>query len=267
MFSFLSKIYLQIEKYSLTIITLLFGITCWLFGFGNIDLLRLWYCIIMPILFILRIPDFIKKKYHHFFYEFCYFINILAIIILLFNYNINIIYPFLHGPLLLYSLVLKDKFNLTNLSETTSFALHSFGTIITYKIYWNNLETTILTLDTYFAYIKKCSFIYLSWFVIYSIYLFYYSGYSLTSLKYFAKLKENEKPNVINKLSYLVVHLILIFISTSFGIVLMHNYKLDKLFCFLQLIISLINGNINYNKKMTEAIKYDSKYYVNSHNE
>lgn len=251
MFSLLTKTYSFTIKYSVTLITILFGTTCWLFGNGNINILRLWYCIIMPLLFLLRIPDYIKRKYYHFFYELCYYINILSIIILLLNYDLKIIYPFLHGPLMSYSL-LKDKFSIINLNHATSFALHSFGTIITHKIYWNSqniLNISDLTTKTYFTYLKTCSLIYLTWLIPYCIYIFNYKGITLTSIKYYAKLKENEKPSFINKIYYLSFHIFLFFLSISFGIILMHSYELDTLFCILQMVVSLINGNKNYNIK------------------
>ena len=78
----------------------------------------------------------------------CYYINIIAIIILTNNWNIHLIYPFLHGPFIFYSLFFKDKFMPTDLSKTTSFALHTFGTIVTNRVYWkSNFALSIQNLN------------------------------------------------------------------------------------------------------------------------
>ena len=136
MISKVLKMYSYVEKYSMVIITVFLSITAWLLGNANLNLLKYWYCLLMPILIIMRIPDFIKKKYYHYFFELCYFLNILTIFILLGNADLKITYPFLHGTFICYSLFMKDKFMFDDLSSTTSFALHSFGTIITNKIYY-----------------------------------------------------------------------------------------------------------------------------------
>lgn len=258
MISKILKIYSYIEKHSITIITIFLTITAWLLGNANLNLLKYWYCFMMSILLIIRIPDFIKKNCYHYFFELCYFLNILTIFILLLNSNLKLTYPFLHGTFICYSLFMKDKFIFDDLSSTTSFALHSFGTIITKKIYWNNINTlsfSELTLKSYLYYLKLSTLIYLTWLMPYCIYAFLYNGNSITSIKHCNRLKSNEHPSLLHKIYYVLVHMLLVFISVSIGIIMMHSYLLDNIFCSIQVLTSLIRGNYTFN--MRNKVKED----------
>ena len=136
--------YSQNEYFSYIFLIFISLTTAWLLG-NNSSLLRLWYSVVMTILLCARSYDFRQKKYHHFLSEFCYYINFITIWYLLKNYDIKKIYPYLHGPLLLFSIVSGDAFIPHDLPRTTTFALHIFGTLITRKIYSNS--NYVLTMD------------------------------------------------------------------------------------------------------------------------
>jgi hypothetical protein len=220
--------------------------TGWILGNNNEKVIKYWYCVIMSLLLIIRIPDFRNKKYHHFFSEMCYFVNLLTIYFLLFNFDIKPIYPYLHGPLLFYAIFSGDAFVPNDLTKTTSFALHSFGTIISRHIYWNGNNTYNLddfNMYSYFYYIKTCMSIYLMWFIPYSFYVLWYKGKSLTMIKYTLKLKLDEEVKLFTKISYLIKHLIITLIIINMGIVSLYCYELNIFICALQLISGIIQGS------------------------
>ena len=163
--------------------------------------------------------------------------------------DVKPIYPYLHGPLLFYAIFSGDAFIPHDLPKTTSFALHSFGTIVTRHLYWNGSEILTLnnlTIDSYLHYLKICSGIYFLWFIPYSCYVFWYKGKSLTMIKYTLKLKEDDKVTFIIKISYLFKHMILTIFAISIGIILMHWYELDNFMCGMQLCSGIIQGSYYY---------------------
>ena len=167
------KIHSFINKFSSTFIILLISITSWLCGVSNINLLKYWFCLTMPFVLLLRFYDYIKKKYYHFLIELCYFINFLTIYFLIYDIDLKLLFPFLHGTFICYSLFLKDKIILNNMDTTTTFLIHSFSTITTHKIYWstnNYLTIFSLNVDSFIYYLKKCELLYLTWFIPYIIY-------------------------------------------------------------------------------------------------
>ena len=253
MYSILLKLYLLCKKYTIMINSLLLIITSWFIGYANIFLMKCWYCIAMTFLLLLRIPDFIEKKQHHYLFELCYYINILTIIIFICNYDISYIYPFLHGTFITYSLLMKDKFVYNDISKTTSLAIHSFSTIISFNVYWHYkiINMSVLTMKTYLYYLGISLLIYLGWLIPYSIYVYNYNGESITCVKYYNKLKTHEKVNLLHKIYYILVHMIAVFISVSIGIIMMHSYDLNKLLCGIQILSAIIYSNVDQNKLET----------------
>lgn len=263
------QIYSQVEYFSYMFSIGALVITGWILGYNDNSLLKYWYAFIMSLLLVIRIPDFNKKKYHHFFSEMCYFVNLLAIYFLLMDYDVKPIYPYLHGPLLLYAIASGDAFIPHELSKTTSFALHSFGTIVTRKLYWNGLKVLSfneLSLDSYSYYLKICIGIYFIWFIPYSSYVFWYKGKSLTMIKYTLKLNEDDHVSVITKIIYLLKHMIVTIMAISIGIILMHCNFLDNIMCALQVCSGIIQGSYYYYSggKKLKIIKF-IKYYFEKH--
>ena len=96
--------------------------------------------------------------------------------------------------------------------------MHTFGTIVTNRVYWKSnfaLSIQNLNFESYLFYLKPVILLYLTWLIPYSIYLFLYKGTKITSVKYYAKLKENEQPSNITKINYLLVHFLLIFLKNE----------------------------------------------------
>ena len=261
------KIYSQLEYFSYIFSLGILVFTGWMLGYNDHSLLKYWYSFIMSLLLVFRIGDFKQKKYHHFFSEMCYFVNILAIYFLLMEFDLKPIYPYLHGPLLLYAIVSGDAFIPHDLSKTTSFALHSFGTIITRRLYWNgqsNLSLIDLSLDSYFHYLKICMGIYFLWFIPYACYVFMYRGKSLTMIKYTLKLKEEDNVCFRIKLTYLLKHVILTMCSISIGIIMMHWKNLDNIMCGVQICSGIIQGSYYYSNGKKLKILYLIKDYLNN---
>ena len=252
------QIYTQLEYFSYMFSICALVATGWLLGNNDHLLLKYWYAFIMSLLMVMRIPDFKQKKYHHFLSEMCYFVNLLAIYFLLMDYDLKPIYPYLHGPLLLYAIASGDAFIPHDLSKTTSFALHTFGTIVTRRLYWNgldNLSSNDLSFYSYYAYLKICMGIY-----------FAYKGKSLTMIKYILKLKDEENVRSITKITYLLKHMILTICSISFGIGLMHWKTIDNIMCTLQLCSGIVQGSYYYSYGKKLKIFYLIKEYFNEKN-
>ena len=241
--------YSQVEYFSYIFSICILVITGWMLGHNDDLLLKYWYAIIMSLLLIMRIPDFKRKKYHHFFSELCYFVNLAAIYFMLMDLDLKPIYPYLHGPLLMYAIFSGDAFIPHDLPKTTSFALHSFGTAVTRHLYRNGneiLSLNDLTIESFLHYLKICTGIYFLWFVPYSCYVFWYKGKSLTMIKYSLKLKENDNVTFMTKVSYLFKHMMLTISSISIGIILMYWYELDNFMCGMQVCCGIIQGSYYY---------------------
>jgi hypothetical protein len=258
--------YSQTEYFSYIFSICILVTTGWILGHDNDLLIKYWYTIIMSLLLVIRIPDFKKRKYHHFLSELCYFVNLSAIYFMLMELDIKSIYPYLHGPLLLYAIFSGDAFIPHDLSKTTSFALHSFGTIVTRHLYWKSdkiLTLNDLTTDTFIHYLKICIGIYLMWFLPYSCYVFCYKGKSLTMIKYTLKLKEEDSVKFIVKVSYLLKHMTMTIFSISIGILLMHWYQLDNFMCGMQILSGIIQGSYYYRySKKLKFINLVKEFYI-----
>lgn len=97
------------KKYiSIPFVIVLMCITSWIFGYGNIDLIRYWYVISLTCLLGIRISEFVEIKYNHFLVEMCYYINLISIVVVLFDFDTTIIYPFTYGPLLFSCIFFHD---------------------------------------------------------------------------------------------------------------------------------------------------------------
>jgi hypothetical protein len=241
--------YSQAEYFSYIFSICVLVATGWILGHDDHLIIKYWYALIMSLLLIIRIPDFKRKKYHHFLSELCYFVNLSAIYFMIMDFDLKPIYPYLHGPLLLYAIMSGDAFIPHDLPKTTSFALHSFGTIVTRHLYHNQdslLTLNELTTGAFIHYLTICVGIYFIWFLPYSCYVFWYKGKSLTMIKYTLKLKEDDSVTFLTKVSYLLRHMILTTISISIGIFLMHTEQMDNFMCVMQLCSGIIQGSYYY---------------------
>jgi hypothetical protein len=246
-----SKKYSLREYVSYLFLMVLFTATTWLLGKNDHQLLKYWFPIVMIGLLALRIPDFMTKKYHHFLSEMCYYVNIIAIIILINGYDIRYVIPFLHGPLLSYAIFSGDAFVPNDLPRTTSFAIHALGTVISRRLYWSGdaklwLDMNDLISGSFVYYFAVSFLIYLIWFVPYSCYVFWYKGESLTMLRYTLKLHVSEEVSKSTKLRYLFGHMFGTMFSIVLGVILMHNWLLDDIFVGAQILSGFVQGAYYY---------------------
>lgn len=222
--------------------------TVWLMGKSNIYLIKCWFAILLSILLTCRIVEYIRSDQYHFLAELCYYINVITIIMVNTDIDIRYIYPFHHGPLLLFCILFRDAFIPHSLPRTISFAIHTFGTIITRKIYWSessDLWLNEITWESYIYFLTRSMAIYMIWFIPYAIYILTYSGKKITMITYRLRLS-NEKIDKNTRILYLLAHLVGILIALSMGIFLMHNWILNYIAIIIQLLSGLVNGGLYY---------------------
>lgn len=233
------------------VITLL-CVTSWIFGNGNIQLIRYWYVFSMCCLLGLRISEFVEIKYHHFLVEMCYYVNILTMGVVLLGYNVRIIYPFTHGPLLFYCIIFGDAPIPDRLTRVLTFFVHCYSALVTRKIFWteNYNISEHLTWENFYCELVSAFKIYLFWFLLYSVYLLRYSGNSDTMIKYIFKLDKGIQPNIQTKLLWLLIHLVCVMITCSFGILFRYNYMLNNLIVIITILSSIYQiGKFYYKHK------------------
>lgn len=235
------------------VITLL-CITSWVFGTGNIQLIRFWYVFSLACLLGIRTAEFVEIKYYHFLTEMCYFINIVSMWVVLFDYDIKLIYPFTHGPLLLYCIVFGDAPIPDRLTRVLTFTIHSYSTLVSRKIYWasNYINPPINNFNTFGNELIGAMKIYLVWFIIYSIYLIGYNGNSDTMIKYMFKIDKNTQPSLGLKLLWLGTHFIIILATCAFGIISKYNYWLNIVIVLLMLASGIFNTGKFYYKQIAK---------------
>lgn len=243
--------YTMNQYFTYNMLIILIIATAWILGKNDHDTIKWWFVLIMPLLLIVRIPDFVKKQYHHFLVEMCYYVNVVSVGFILFGFDIRYVFSFLHGPLMMYSIFAGDAFVPHDLSKTTSFAVHTFGTVVSRRLYWTSGATNILsyddlTYDSFTHYLLWGAIMYLCWILPYSFYLLSYKGTSLTMIRYTLKIKESESISTFRKLKYLFSHIVSTFCTLSLGIVLMHIWQLDYIMVFIQLLSGLIQGGWHY---------------------
>jgi len=213
-------------------------VTSWIFGTGNINLIRYWYFISMSFLLGIRVSEFIEIKYYHFLVEMCYYINILTMFIVILDMDVKIIYPFTHGPLLFYCIIFGDAPIPNKLTRTLTFAIHCYSALVTRNIYWIKNYNSVTNMDFSLELLQSLK-IYMSWFIFYSIYLLTYNGKSNNMIKYMFRINKTNSPTLIDKIIWLVGHFIAIMITCSFGIIIKYNYWLNN-FAILLLLCSSV---------------------------
>jgi hypothetical protein len=235
---------------SIPLVITLMCITSWIFGKGDIELIRYWYFFSMCCLLFIRISEFVEINYHHFLIEMCYFINILTMFVVLFNIDIRIVYPFTHGPLLFYCVMFGDAPIPERLSRTITFTIHAYSALVSRKIFWSQFSefTEYLTFNNFILEFIRAYKIYLIWFVLYSIYLFRYNGKSETMIKYMFKLNRSEQPDIKIKILWIITHMFCIMLTCSFGILVRYNYWLNVFVVSLMLISAIYQTGRFYYK-------------------
>ena len=238
------------NHYSVPFVVSLMCITSWIFGNGDINYIKIWYFISMCLLLGLRISEFVEIKYHHFLVEMCYYINVLTMFIVLLDYDVTIIYPFTHGPLLFYCILFGDAPIPDRLTRTLTFVIHCYSALVTRKIYWtkNYGIEHHLTWNKFISEFMTAFSIYMIWFTIYTIYLIKYNGKSDTMIKYIFKIDKNIIPSMSTKIIYLLTHFICIMLTCSFGIMFRYNYFINNFVVGLMLLSSAYQTGKYYYK-------------------
>jgi hypothetical protein len=229
------------NHYSVPFVVTLMCITSWIFGYGNIQLIRYWYVFSMCLILGIRISEFVEIKYHHFLIEMCYYVNILTMYVVLMNYDIRIVYPFTHGPLLFYCVIFGDAPIPDRLSRVITFAVHCYSALVSRKIYWseNFFLGQHITWDDFIVEIVRTFKIYFVWFLFYSVYLLKYNGNSDNMIRYIFKIDKQTIPSIKTKLLYLLIHITTIMLTCSIGILFRYNY-LVNIFAIGLMILSSI---------------------------
>lgn len=237
--------------YSVPFVITLMCITSWIFGNGNIQLIRYWYVLSMCLLLGLRISEFVEIKYHHFLVEMCYYINILSMVIVLFGYDVRIVYSFTHGPLLFYCVMFGDAPIPDRLTRVLTFVIHCYSALVTRKIYWteNYDFEQYLTWENFFSELVCSLQIYMVWFIIYSVYLIKYDGKSDNMIRYIFKIDKKTSPSIKTKLLYLLTHFSAIMITCSFGILFRYNYWINNFVVGLMIFSSIYQTGKFYYKQ------------------
>lgn len=238
--------------------------TAWLCGSNNHTYLRYWYVFTMATLFITRIYSFYRKNYLLYLYELCYAVNIVSMFSVYLNIGIEYVYPFLHGPLIAYSLFFGDALILHDLDKTTSLAVHCFGAIITRRLYWHGdekltLEFSDLTLESFKQKMLISFLCYSIWAFLYSVFfLFPYNGQGLTMVRYVARLEKYEKIPNFTKIKYIFYHMIYSFCALIIGNLSMYIWQLDYLLITIQIISGIGHGGWYYYKE--HKFKYNEAH-------
>ena len=244
--------------------------TAWICGSNDHLLLRNWYMFTMVSLFATRLYSFYRKNYLLYLLEMCYLINIVSMISVYFNVGLEYVYPFLHGPLIAYSLYYCDALILHDLDKTTSLAIHSFGAIITRRLYWQGDPSLILKLGdlTFNTFLNKMltSFVcYLFWAVPYCIfYLFPFNGNGYTMIRYVARVDNNVVVDAQSKIKYIFCHMLCCLTALVFGNLSMFCWQLDYAIIVAQIMSGIIHGGWYYYKDHKFKVKDAHKEVMES---
>jgi hypothetical protein len=280
-----NKITRFIEQYlSYTLFTFLSNVTIWLLGKDSKHLIKWWFITSMSFLLIIRGFEFKGKKYHHFLIDMCYYINILTILIIMFDGDITLTFPFLHGSLPIFCIYNGDAFIPHSLTKTITFAIHAFGTVVSRRFYFDSIclpEIMLnkfnkslcqeyylpLTWNLFKFYFLRCMVVYLIWLIPYSFYVFTYKGNSFTLLKYILEIKDNNPITLFSKVKYLFYHILFTTLTLSLGIFAMQIPILDHILVTIQIICGFLQGSyFYYTGHRFSLIKFIYGKYKLNHN-
>ena len=225
-------------------------ITTWFLAHDNHKKIKLWYSITLFLLLLFRCISYYRKEYLLHMLEMCYFINLVSIFYVQSNYDIRYIYPFMHGPLMVYSLIYGDAFIPHDLAKTTSYSIHTFGSVITRRLYWNGDSKLWLSWNdlpnNFYHYLYWCLILYLTWLIPYCIYLYMYDGNMTTMIKYVYRLNKDDIISSKQKIQYICGHMFFIIISLIIGIISMHCWQMNYFIVACQIISGFIHGGCYY---------------------
>eukprot|EP00039_Didymoeca_costata_P011932 m.170028 g.170028 ORF g.170028 m.170028 type:complete len:481 (+) comp15334_c1_seq5:349-1791(+) len=109
-----------------------------------------WFCIIMPPLLIVRIFSYRKKNWHYFLYDFCYFVNILTFLAVVFDvtWMKQLVFIYANGPICYAILVWRNNMVFHSVEQITSVFIHGFPALLTYCWRWHSESQPNTLCDT-----------------------------------------------------------------------------------------------------------------------
>jgi hypothetical protein len=84
------------------------GSMIWVLANDDHNMIKIWYTFVITSLLGFRTISFFRKGDQCYLLEMCYVMTAISLFIIWLDYDIKIIYPFLHGPLAWYTLVFGD---------------------------------------------------------------------------------------------------------------------------------------------------------------
>lgn len=226
--------------------------TSWVLATNDHQLIKWWSVAFFVILCGTRFYSFYRKDYLFFLLEMCYTANLASIICIATECDLKLIYPFMHGPLMAYSLVYGDAIILHDLDKTTSYAVHTFGSVVTRRLYWNGDSTQTLsladmTLSSFFGYFKTSYLLYLGWAIPYAMfYLFPFDGEGITMARYVYRLGPKDILTLEQKIKYITGHMFFVGLTLAVGVFSMYYWQFNYFMVFSQIVSGIINGGWHY---------------------
>lgn len=245
--------------------------TAWICGSNNHNLLKKWYIFTMVTLFGTRLYSFYRKNYLLYLFEMCYIVNLASMFSVFFDVGLEYVYPFLHGPLIGYSLVYNDALIMHDLDRTTSLAIHAFGAIVTRRLYWQGDLRIVqsfsdLTISLFFRKMLISMCCYFLWAIPYcTLYLFPFNCEGNTMIRYVGRLNKDDIVTKSMKIQYIFWHMVYVFIALVVGNLTIYCWQLDYALIIAQIMSGIIHGGWYYYKdhkfKFTE-VKQDIMHII-----
>jgi hypothetical protein len=167
---------------------------------------------------------FIVKKCPLFFLELCYFVWVWSVVVIAMGANVRYIYPFIHGPLILFTLIDGEAYVFDSMNKVTSVMLHNFSSVVVCTMYVNSNDFAGMEKlsDNFLYYFTYSIAIFGTWYIPYSIHLFCYHGTGKTLLRH-KFVSDKTKPTPLKlKIIYCICYLVAMIGAICFGIVSMH---------------------------------------------
>lgn len=245
LFSIMDKPKHLVKQYLTYLLTMVLLVsTSWIMGYGDHKIIRQWFVFTMILLLAMRVVHFYRKGYLLFFLELCYYINTISIVTIYNELDITLIYPFVHGPLMMFSIFSADAVIPHDLPRTTSYAIHSFCSIVSRRLYWTaNSEMHFESFEYYWI---RSFIVYLGWMLPYMVYLFMYNGKRTTMIRDTYHISETTHISKWFKMRYIFLHMLSVMIGLCVGVMALRSWSLSWAIVGVQLFSGLIQGGYYY---------------------
>jgi hypothetical protein len=243
-----------------TFYTLIIVITAYLFGAYPRQFYILHIIKTMAYLF-LRSFSFSKKNYQYYMFDYCYFVNLFSLYVLLINptnvFLQKILFVSANGPLVLSIIVFKHKFVFHPTNHNIFAFIHLSAILLSYNYRWGK-STKMIQNESWMSFVIGGCMLYIVWLMIYAILMcimlikhIISNGYEtcgvrdikLVNLK---KISSNEK---IQQILYSCVYGLSIIIALLFAPVLWYSQTLHFVYVLFIIASAFWNGSKYYVKK------------------